>query len=38
MSRGDGSLVVSRQHVEELLGLTTPKQVPQPEPDFTGLE
>lgn len=36
--RGDASLVVSRQHVEELLGLSLLKQASQPEPDFTTLE
>ena len=38
MLRGDGSLVISKQHIEELLGSPTPKQVAQPEPDFTTLK
>lgn len=38
MLRGDGSLVVLKQHVEELLGSEIAGHKSQPEPDFTTLK
>lgn len=36
--RADGSLVISRQHVEERLGASSQSQARQNGPDFSSLE
>lgn len=37
MVRPDGSLVISKRHLEECLGASVPKQIVQQEPDFSSL-
>jgi len=38
MQRGDGSLVISKQHIEELLGSSSHVNVVPPEPDYSTLK